>query len=165
MSAAIATCRVRPARPSDVGGIARLVGEHVRRGDLLPRTPEDIQASLPDWAIALEAGRVIACGSLVAYGQQLAEVRSVAVDDVAKGRGVGTRIVGALVDMGRARKIDALFTLTRAVPFFARCGFQVTGREQFPAKVWRDCRICPLLECCDETAMVLHLSALAVPGD
>jgi N-acetylglutamate synthase-like GNAT family acetyltransferase len=52
-----------------------------------------------------------------------------------------------------------LFALTRVVDFFQRFGFVETDRAMFPEKVWRDCRLCPLINRCDETAVVLSLEA------
>jgi amino-acid N-acetyltransferase len=61
-----------------------------------------------------------------------------------------------LLDEAKRRQVPTLFALTRKVPFFGRFGFQVTERDLFPEKVWQDCRLCPLMERCDETAMVLQ---------
>ena len=151
------TLRVRPARPEDVPAIVALVAAYARRGDLLPRTEEDIRASLDSWLVAEEQGVVLGCGSLVAYSPELLELRSLAVDESAQGRGVGMALTRALIEEARRRGARTLFALTRAVPFFERAGFRLTEMARFPEKVWRDCRLCPFLHNCDETAMVLEL--------
>ncbi len=150
---------IRPARPEDVPEILQLVNEHARRGDLLPRTAASIRDTLADWLIARdETGAVVACVSLYAYSPVLAEVRSLAVHDRAKGGGWGSTLLKALVIEARRRGVITLFALTRAVHFFQRGGFQITNRERFPEKVWRDCSGCPLQDNCDETAVVLNLA-------
>ncbi len=150
---------IRPARYEDIPGILHLVNEHARRGDLLPRTVASIRETLNDWLIAKdEADDIVACVALYAYSPVLAEVRSLAVHDRAKGGGWGSTLMKALVFEARRRNIETLFALTRAVRFFQRAGFHVTNRERFPEKVWRDCSSCPLIENCDETAVVLHLA-------
>jgi argininosuccinate synthase len=150
---------IREARPGDVEGIMRLVNEHVRRGDLLPRTESSIRASLADWLVGEDAGgEIVACVSLLHYTSALAEVRSLAVADKVKGQGYGRTIVQALIAQARLRDIPTLFALTRATPFFQKIGFQITGKERFPEKVWRDCQLCPLRDACDETAVVLQLA-------
>jgi len=150
---------IRPARPEDVPGILFLVNEHARRGDLLPRTAASIRDTLDDWLIAKdETGEIVACVSLFAYSPVLAEVRSLAVHDRAKGGGWGSTLVKALILEARHRNVETLFALTRAVRFFERAGFHITNRERFPEKVWRDCSICPLIDNCDETAVVLNLA-------
>ncbi len=149
---------IAAAAPEHVPAIARLVNEHARRGDLLPRSAQSIADSLADWLVGLRDGQVVACGSLFHYNGTLAEVRSLAVADVVKGQGWGSDIVHGLLDLAVQRSVPTVFTLTRAVAFFARLGFEVSDREQFPLKVWKDCQLCPLQDNCDETAMVLRWS-------
>jgi argininosuccinate synthase len=160
---------IRPARPTDIPGIISLVNEHARRGDVLPRSPESITATLDDWLVGIHPdGEVIACVSLYYYSRYLAEVRSLAVSDRVKGQGWGSTIVKAAILEAQHRSIPTLFALTRAVPFFQKIGFRITAKELFPQKVWRVCSVCPLLENCDETAVVLELTPIhqsAVPID
>lgn len=146
---------VAPAAAEHVPAITALVNEHARRGDLLPRSQAAIAASLEDWLVGLEGDAVVACGSLFHYNGSLAEVRSVAVSDGAKGRGWGSALVKALLTLAEERQVPEVFTLTRAVGFFAQLGFVVTDKEHYPLKVWKDCQICPLQDNCDETAMAL----------
>lgn len=149
---------IRPARPEDIVDILQLVNDHARRGDLLPRTAASIRDTLNDWLIARdETGELVACVSLLTYSPVLAEVRSLAVHDRAKGSGWGSTLVKALIIEARRRGVVTLFALTRAVRFFQRAGFQISSRERFPEKVWRDCSACPLIDNCDETAVVLNL--------
>lgn len=142
----------------DLPRLVALVNAYARRGDLLPRSAESIAATLDDWVIGKSGDAVIACGSLLPYSAELAEVRSLAVADAAQGTGLGRKVVEALIDEARTRGIPTLFALTRAVPFFLRMGFTVTEKEFFPQKVWNDCSICPLKDACDETAVVLSIS-------
>lgn len=154
---------IRPARESDIPAILRLVSDHARRGDLLPRTALSIRDTLGDWLVGVHPdGDLVACVSLFYYTPYLAEVRSLAVSDRVKGQGWGSSIVRALIYEARQRQVPTLFALTRAVQFFQKVGFKITVKERFPQKVFRDCSICPLLENCDETAVVLELSP-AIP--
>jgi N-acetylglutamate synthase-like GNAT family acetyltransferase len=152
---------VRKATPAELPGILALVQEHARRGNVLPRTRDSIEASLDDWlvAVAPKGGtlQVLGCVQLLAYGPRLTEVRSLAVADAAQGQGVGTRLMVALLGEARRRQVETLFALTHAVPFFQRFGFTVTEHSRFPEKVWRDCRACPLRERCTEIAVSLKL--------
>ncbi len=150
---------IRPAVPADVPGILKLVNDHARQGDLLPRTAVSIRETLSDWLVGEdENGDIVACVSLLFYTGALAEVRSLAVADKVKGQGWGSAIVRLLITRAKMRGVPTLFALTRATSFFQRLGFTLSTRERFPEKVWRDCRICPLLDACDETAVVLHLN-------
>ncbi|MBX3059755.1 MAG: argininosuccinate synthase [Anaerolineae bacterium] len=150
---------IRPARPTDIPGILELLHEHARRGDVLPRSAQSVQETLPDWLVGVVNGQVIACVSLLFYTEALAEVRSLAVHDDVKGQGWGSTIVKELIVQARQRGVPTLFALTRAVKFFQSVGFAVTSMERFPEKVYRDCVQCPVRHACDETAVVLHLNA------
>jgi amino-acid N-acetyltransferase len=147
----------RPAAEADVQAIADIVNENARRGHLLPRSPENIRASLNTWLVAEVAGVVVGIGSLLEMSLTLVEVRSLAVLPAYRNLGVGALLVRGLVARARAHGIPTVFALTRAVPFFERLGFAVTDKERFPEKVWRDCVVCPLQHACDETAVVLEL--------
>jgi amino-acid N-acetyltransferase len=148
---------IRAASERDVQAIADVVTANARHGQLLPRSAENIRASLPTWLVAEVDGRVVGIGSLLDMSPTLVEVRSLAVLPAYRSYGIGGLLVRALVERARARGIPTVFALTRAVPFFERLGFAVTATERFPEKVWKDCLVCPLKERCDEIAVVLEL--------
>lgn len=156
-AAPVAAPSVRPAIDADVPSIVEVVAENARLGHLLPRSPENIRASLSSWLVAEVGGRVVGIGSLVTMSPTLVEVRSLAVLPSHRRYGVGALVVRELVDQARARGVPTVFALTRAVAFFERLGFTVTSRERFPEKVWKDCVVCPLQHACDETAVVFEL--------
>ncbi|GAB4266758.1 MAG: hypothetical protein Kow0080_08260 [Candidatus Promineifilaceae bacterium] len=152
---------IRPARPTDIPAMLTLLNEHVRRGDVLPRTEASIRDTLPHWLVGIDSdGDLVACVSLLYYTNALAEVRSLAVADKVKGQGWGRTIVKTLIQQAQLAGVPTVFALTRAVGFFEKMGFTVTSKERFPEKVWRDCTACPLLEACDETAVVRHLNPI-----
>ncbi len=148
---------IRSAISTDIPQILTLINEHVRRGDLLPRTAQSIRDTLSDWLVGEVDGVIVACVSLLYYTPVLAEVRSLAVSDGAKGQGWGKAIVAAIIAKAEREEVPTLFALTRAVYFFEKAGFVITDRDRFPEKVWRDCHVCPLLERCDETAVILKI--------
>ncbi len=157
---------IRPARETDIPAILRLVSDHARRGDLLPRSALSIRETLGDWLVGVYPdGDIVACVSLFYYTPYLAEVRSLAVSDRVKGQGWGRTIVKTAVNEARHRNVPTLFALTRAVEFFQKAGFKITAKERFPQKVWRDCAVCPLIEKCDETAVVLELGPAILTHD
>ena len=145
---------IRKATLADAPAIANLVNLGEREGQLLPRSLELICASIGDWIVATDHEDIVGAGSLLEMSAALSEVRSLVVAPAYRQNGIGAKIVDALVDEARARGISTVFALTRAVPFFAKLGFAVTERENFPEKVWRDCAICPVRHACDEVAVV-----------
>lgn len=148
---------LRKAVASDVPQIVALVNEFASRGEVLPRTPEEVRASLSLWVVAEEDGHILACGSLLFWGS-LAEVRSLVVRSDRQGNGLGSQIVLRLIEEARKLEASSVFALTRAVAFFERLGFHVAPREAFPDKIWHDCLQCPRFLNCDETAVMLPLA-------
>ncbi len=145
---------IRPAVVDEVAEIVALVNTHAFQGSVLPRSLQSVYDTVEDWIVAEADGEIMGCVSLLPYSSGLVEVRSLAVRNRYQGLGIGTRLMKALLDEAKRRRIPTLFALTRKVPFFSRFGFQVTERDLFSEKVWHDCRLCPLIERCDETAMV-----------
>ncbi|MFN3704902.1 MAG: argininosuccinate synthase [Thermoflexales bacterium] len=163
---------IRPATEGDVPIIVWLIAQNARKGGLLPRDESNIREHLANFLVAEWAehsselaGRVVGCGSLMPISATLVELRSLAVDDRVRGHGIGQRVVAALVEEARRRQFGTIFALTRAVRFFERCGFTVAPKEHFPEKVWNDCVQCPMLENCDEVAVVLPLQPEPTAAD
>jgi len=140
--------------------MAKLVDYYYRRGDLLPRSLDEIYESIRNWIVAEENGQIMGCGSLVIMGSNLAEIRSLAIRPDQQGKGLGQQIVAQLIEEARELGITTLFALTRAVPFFEKMGFRVTDREQFPRKIWQDCVKCPVFTTCDEVTVAMEVPAV-----
>lgn len=150
--------RLRPARGRDVEAILAVFEDEVRAGRMLPRSPGEIRSHLADWIVLEQGGRVIGCVSLVFFTPDLCEIRSLAVLPEQRGNGRGAALVQAALKLASQREASQVLTLTRAVDFFKRLGFSYNEVANFPEKVWRDCRPCPLRHRCDETALVYELT-------
>jgi len=103
-------------------------------------------------------GKVVACAALSILWADLAELRSLAVDDDYRGRGIGKRLVEWAEQESRRLHIRRIMCLTYERAFFQKMGFEVVPKDSLPLKVWSDCVRCPKRDDCDETAMVRHLS-------
>ena len=161
----IGPVRLRPARSSDIAGIATLIEEYAAERIMLSRTPESIALALHDYVVAVDGrGRVIGCGALREYSPSVAEVSAVAVARNAQGLGLGTRIVLAIEELARIRDIDEVFALTLTTRFFVAAGYSVVDRALYPEKIRRDCRDCARRFSCTEVCVrhVLHRDARAV---
>jgi amino-acid N-acetyltransferase len=148
---------VRSAQAVDVEGIVALLGPYIQRGELLPRDSAEISKSIDRWVVAVEEDQVLGCGSLVAYSNELCEVRSLAVAPDSRGVGVGRAMMEKLFEMAHTFGVRRLFALTRAVHFFTQSGFARIDMAEIPEKVWRDCAPCPLRDRCDEHPVMLTL--------
>jgi amino-acid N-acetyltransferase len=153
---------IRPAQEEDVPQILSLVNHFAAQEIMLPRTEESIRRSLGDWLVAVEdppqpERPIIGCGALVPLTETLAEVRSLAIHSSQHGKGMGSLIVEALIDLARAREYHQICALTLRENFFIRLGFQVVDRWSISPKVWQACIYCSKFHRCDEVAVLMNL--------
>ena len=149
---------LRPAREEDIAAIVDLVNGYAAQNLMLPRSPEEVRRTLPAWLVAEADGRVVGCAALARLSPELAEIRSLAVAPEYKGRGIGGRLVQALVDIARRAGIKQVAALTLQQGFFERQGFHVVDRWALPPKIWSECVYCPKFHRCDEIAVAINLA-------
>lgn len=81
---------------------------------------EDVQ----EFWVAEQHGHVLGCGALHVFWEDLAEIRTVAVDPSTKGHGVGHYLVDRLIQLARELGLIRLFVLTFETGFFGKHGFR-----------------------------------------
>ncbi|GMU39983.1 MAG: acetyltransferase [Chloroflexota bacterium] len=149
--------RVERATTRDGEGIAALINFWAAQGQMLPRTLGETYENLRDFFVVRQDGRVVGCAALHITWADLAELKSLAVEESTQSRGIGAALVRACVEEGRALGLDRLFALTYRPGFFERLGWQQADVMNLPRKVWNECYRCPKFPGCDEIAMVLDL--------
>lgn len=145
---------IRRGQMNDVRHLYELINYYAARGDMLPKTLDQIYNRIRDFNVAEANGEVVGCAALKITWCDLAEVVSVAVHPDFQGRGLGVRLVEPLFDEARQLGIPTLFTLTLQAGFFSRLGFREVPRLRLPHKIWQDCSGCFKQDQCDEVAMV-----------
>ena len=149
---------IRKAKLTDVPNIHRLVNHYAGERIMLPRTLTDIYENVWEFTVvSAEENRLLGCGALKLYNQEVAEIRSLCVDETLKSKGIGREIMEALLDESESFGLKTVFALTVAPAFFEKLGFREVPRERFPTKVWRDCMRCERYTCCNEKAVTLEL--------
>jgi amino-acid N-acetyltransferase len=119
---------IRRAARHDEAAIVELVA---RNGLPLDGLLDLLDAAL----VASAGGRVVGCAALEVYADS-ALLRSVAVDETARGQGIGQRLVRAALDLAHERGVRSAYLLTTtAEPFFPRFGFQRIDRREVPVDV------------------------------
>ena len=111
-----------------------------------------------DFAVYIDGDAVVGCVALGIIWADLAEVRSLAVADGHRGRGIGPALVQWCIADARRLGIRKIMSLTYEQRFFEKLGFSVVEKSTLPLKVWSDCVRCPKNLNCDEIAMVLELT-------
>lgn len=139
MSDEIATAdvEVRRARTSDVRAIRGFVDAYAPDRKLLDKPTVTLFEDLQEFWVAQRLGEggptVVGCGALHVLWEDLAEVRTLAVDPTMRGRGVGHLILERLLTVARELGVRRVFCLTFEVAFFARHGFfEIDGSPVAP---------------------------------
>lgn len=146
--------KARKARPADAPAIHALIAHYAAQGLLLPRSEENVREHLGCFLLLEDEGRVAGCVALEPYGAELAEIRSLALEPDARGRGLGARLLRYALAIAKRRNITRVFAVTHAPEFFARQGFTLSARQALPEKIARDCRACPKAAHCQLVAVV-----------
>jgi amino-acid N-acetyltransferase len=152
--------RVRKARLPDVGAMYQIINHYADQQLMLPKTRLQLYENLRDYTVAtedLDPSRVIGCGALHIYWEDLAEIRALAVAQDAAKKGTGSVLVDQLLKEAGELGISQVFLFTYVPDFFRRFGFVQTEHRAMPLKVFNECFHCPKFNTCDEVAMVLHL--------
>jgi amino-acid N-acetyltransferase len=148
---------IRPATIHDVPRIQEIINSHAELGKMLFRSAAQLYEGLRDLAVYELDRKVVGCVGLSILWADLTEVKALAVDDLYRGRGIGTRLVEWAIEESRRLQIRRLMTLTYEQRFFEKLGFDVVNKDTLPLKVWSDCVRCPKRHGCDEIAMIRFL--------
>jgi amino-acid N-acetyltransferase len=149
---------IRKARMADVKAVQKLIADYARKGDMLPRSLSDIYENLRDYFVYEDGGAVVGSAAIHIMWEDLAEVRSLAVQEGSMRRGVGTQLVEACISEAIVLGIARVFALTYKPEFFERLGFQRVDKAELPHKIWTDCLKCAKFPDCDEIALVADFS-------
>jgi amino-acid N-acetyltransferase len=151
---------MRKARLADVNDMYRIVNYYAEKHLMLPKTQLQLYENLRDYSVAMNPDspdRLIGCGALHIYWENLAEIRALATDPEWAGKGVGTALVKKLLAEAREMGIAQIFLFTYEPKFFSRFGFTQVEHNALPLKVYNECFNCPKFNTCDELAMVLNI--------
>lgn len=155
---------IRNAKISDVKAIYRLINYYAEHDKMLFRSMADIYENLQLFTVAEVDGSVVGCCLLQVVWSDLAEIKSLAVDNAMLGKGVGRALVEGVLEKARGLGLPRVFALTLTADFFKKMGFRVAEKDLLPMKVWSDCAKCPKQQNCDETAVLIDLQILTLDG-
>jgi amino-acid N-acetyltransferase len=149
--------KVRSAKTTDAEAIHSLINSYAERDKMLFRSMADIYENLQAFTVAELNGEVVGCCALQIIWSDLAEVKSLAVDEAKKGLGAGKMLVTAAIKQAEQLGLSRVFALTLTPDFFEKLGFEVIEKDTLPMKVWKDCAKCPKQQNCDEIAVIKRL--------
>ncbi len=109
-------------------------------GILLDKAPVTLYEDIQEFWVAErdEDATVIGCGALHVMWEDLAEVRTLAVDPAVRGTGAGHLLLDKLLETARWLGVRRVFCLTFEVEFFAKRGFVEIGETPVDGDVYRE---------------------------
>jgi amino-acid N-acetyltransferase len=151
------TVTFRRADVSDAAAIHRLISDNLEVGHLLPRTMEDVVAHASRFIVAESDQGVMGCAELAPLSGKVAEVRSLVVDQRARGNRIGPRLLTELAGGAVAHGFSTLCAFTHQPSHFVKLGFTIVPHMWVPEKITHDCTTCPLFRRCGQYAVTLPL--------
>ncbi|MEV4344400.1 amino-acid N-acetyltransferase [Actinoplanes sp. NPDC049596] len=128
---------IRRARTKDVRAIRALVDAYTEDRRLLSKATVTLYESVQEFWVAVDdRDRVYGCGALHVMWEDLAEIRTVAVDPAMRGQKIGHRIVEHLLDVARDLGVARVFCLTFETRFFGSFGFTEIDGAPVPHAVY-----------------------------
>lgn len=124
---------------------------------MIPRSLNELYETVRDFLVCEIDGTVCGVCALHIMWEDLAEIRSLAVEKRFQRRGVGTNLVKRCVREAQLLGIRKVFALTYHPEFFKKLGFQDVDKSVLPQKIWGDCVRCPRFPECDENAVMITL--------
>lgn len=149
---------IRSARILDVKAIYSLISRYAERDKMLFRSMADIYKNLQAFTVAERDGDVAGCCALEVVWSDLAEIKSLAVDEGKTDKGIGKMLVAVAIEQAGLLGVSRVFALTLEPEFFEKLGFEIIEKDLLPMKVWSDCARCPKQDSCDEIAVIKSVS-------
>jgi len=115
---------IRAARTSDVKGIRKLIDTYAPQRRILSKETVTLYESVQEFVVAVDGEKIVGCGAMHVLWEDVAEVRTVAVVEELRGKGVGHQILLKLIERAEGVGVKRIFCLTFETEFFGRHGFK-----------------------------------------
>jgi len=148
-----AAMSVRRARMSDVDKIHQLVNVQADKGEILPRSLDNIIHDIQNFVVAELDGKVVGCASLYIYQTGLAEIRSVVVEESAQDQGQGQALVQYLLEFAHQMELEQIIVLTYIPAYFTKLGFNNIDKNSLADNIIEDSEPSLHKDPADEVAM------------
>lgn len=133
------------------------MNDFARKEQMIPRSLSELYETVRDFFVCEINGTVCGACALHIMWEDLAEIRSLAVDRKFQNRGVGKALVKRCLREAKSLGLRRVFALTYHPDFFKKLGFVDIDKATLPQKIWGDCLRCPRFPECDEHAIIKYL--------
>ncbi len=145
---------VRKARIEDISQIQNLINCFAKLDLMLPRPLNELYENLRDFWVASENKKIIGCAALHVSWDDLAEIKSLAVEKKWQGKGLGKELISACLNEAKELGAKRIFVLTYKPDYFKKFGFKRVKTSNLPHKIWAECINCCKFPDCQEIALL-----------
>jgi len=149
--------KIRKAKISDLKQVHKLINDFAKKEEMIPRSLNELYETLRDFLVYEDHGNICGVCALHIMWEDLAEIRSLAVDRGYQKKGIGRNLVKQCLKEAKALGIQKVFALTYHPEFFKKIGFDYIDKSSLPQKIWGDCLRCPRFPECNEHAVIINL--------
>lgn len=148
---------IRKAKVKDVPEMQALINQYADKGELLPRSLNQLYENLREFILMEDDGCIIGtCALHICWGD-LAEIKALVINECNQGKGHGRTLVQFCMDEARELGIEKVFALTYKPEFFKKIGYRDIDKSELPQKVWTECINCVKFPNCGESAVIREL--------
>ncbi|MDI6759169.1 MAG: N-acetyltransferase [Candidatus Omnitrophota bacterium] len=145
---------IRKARIEDIRHIQEIINVFAGLDLMLPRSLNELYENLRDFWVAEENKKIVGCVALHISWDDLAEIKSLAVEKKSQKKGLGKRLISTCFLEAKQLGAKRIFVLTYKPDYFRSFGFRKAQHSSFPHKVWAECINCPKFPNCQEIALI-----------
>jgi len=144
---------IHDAKIADAVRIHQLITFWASRTPVLGKSLGQVYETLREFVVAKIDGEIVGAAALHIDWADLAEIRSVVVDEKYLKAGVGKKVIYRQCEIAKELGVEKVFVLTDKVDYFEKLGFKPIDKNDLPHKVWRDCIHCPIFANCTEVPL------------
>ncbi|HUW23689.1 MAG TPA: N-acetyltransferase [bacterium] len=148
---------IRKAKISDIKELQKLINFYAERGEMLPRSLNELYENLRDFLVFEEKEEILGCCALHVSWEDLGEIKSLTVKSGYTGKGIGKKLIEGCLKETKELGIKKVFALTYKPEYFKKEGFRKIEKDELPHKIWSECINCPKFPDCDEVAMLKEM--------
>ena len=126
--------KIRKAKINDLKQVHVLINDFAKREQMIPRSLNELYETLRDFVICEENGSVCGVCALHIMWEDLAEIRSLAVDKRFQKLGIGKDLVKQCLKEAKSLGLKRIFALTYHPEFFKKLGFEISTKQAFPKR-------------------------------
>lgn len=149
---------IKKAKISDAKQIQTLINFYAAKDLMISRSLNEIYENIRDFWVCEENKKITGCCRLHVIGwENLAEIKSLAVQKSKQKKGIGRNLVETCINEAKDLKLKKVFALTYVPNFFKQLGFKKISKSKLPHKIWAECCNCPKFPDCKEEAVIKNI--------